>query len=695
MAGFKDVRNHGFVRVAVSVPRVVIGDPLANAEEYLRLMGEAADAGAYYLLFTELGLTGYTCGDLFKSETLQREAVEALGRIVGRSAYGKSAQILTTVGLPLVIDDALYNCAVTFQNGKLLSVMPKKYPPNYREFYEGRYFARSPELRRTTMTLLGQEVLVGTDILIEGGGDSGFILAVDNCEDMWVLASPGDALMLMGGTVRGNVSASNITLQKEEFREMLGIVASGKGNGICMYAAAGPGESTTDHAWDGHAFIAERGAILGRTERFPSDSTLLVLDADIRACTQDRIAQTSFHQNASDERMTVRRVAAPFSPRDDVRRDDAFETFKRTLDPHPFVPADPAERAKRCHDVFMIQATALQRRLECFRPQDRKIVVGISGGQDSTHALLIAAFVMDRMGLPRTNITGVTSPGFGTSGRTYKNSMRLMKTLGITVKRIPITGLATRMYADIGMKDPRNLKDEVARIVSAGLTDEASVRLCTTFENVQAWCRMHVLLATASLHGGIVLGTGDLSELMLGWCTMFGDHASHYGVNAGVPKTLISFMIAHSADVVFKKDTKLRKVLASILDTPISPELLPLDKQGNIAQKTSDKLGPYELHDYFGHAFIRFGFGPRRIARTALAAFDGRYSLTEIKTWLQVFLWRFFANQYKRSCLPDGPKVGVVSVSPRGDLRMPSDMTVAAWMREAETIPDDVQPLAA
>ncbi|TSC82135.1 MAG: NAD+ synthase (glutamine-hydrolysing) [Parcubacteria group bacterium Gr01-1014_20] len=580
-----------------------------------------------------------------------------------------------------MVDDMLFNVAVTFHAGEILAVAPKSYPPEYREFYELRHFARASEAKSKTINLLGQEVPFGNDILIRSLEHPSFVLHTEICEDIWVPIPPSAHAALAGATVLANLSASNITIGKSEYRETLVVGSSGKNLAVQMYSAAGYGESSTDLAWDGDGLIAERGALLVRTERFKRESQSIVTDVDLGNLIQERSRQSSFRENGKDEGREFRTVdlcveSVEFEkPR--LKGKNPFSTpnlfLERKIEKHPFVPTDPAKRDIRCYETFMIQATALARRLEQLPPSMRKVILGVSGGQDSTHALDVAVFATDLLGLPRVSVIGITMPGLGTTDRTKNNAIRLMQALGVTILEIPITPVALEIFRSIG-HDPtvENL----------------------TFENVQAWARKFTELSVACERSGIVLGAGDLSELMLGWTTMFGDHASHYGINAGVPKTLISYLIKWTSDVIYKDQPEVQRVLEDILSTPISPELLSAD-QGQIAQKTEGIIGPYELHDFFGYYFVRFGMSPAKIARMAHHAFGTQYSIAEIKKWLNLFITRFFRSQNKRSCLPDGPKVGLTCVSPRGDWRMPSDADPQIWLDSLESeVPSELPDLS-
>jgi len=662
---FLDVRAHGFARVAVCVPQVRVADPTFNADAHLTLVERVHGQGAHYALCPELGLSGYTCGDLFFQDTLLRATLDALARVAERTT---GWNLLISVGLPLVVDDLLFNCAVTLYRGRPVAVTPKAYPPNYREFYELRWFHPATDARSTEVTLLGNRVPFGTDVLVRAGHLPDFVLHTDICEDLWTPVPPSTIGALSGATVLANLSASNVTVGKWEYRQALVRSSSVKNLAVQLYSAAGFGESTADLAWDGHGLVAERGEIVGETERFSLTGNSVTVDIDLRALVEDRLRQSSWGQNAAHYGRALRIVDVGQDA--DARDAGLYHRFLRRIEPHPFVPADPAKRDIRCRETFLITATSLARRIETLPEDARRVILGVSGGQDSAQALLVAAHAMDLLGLPRSRIIGVTLPGFGTSKRTYANACALVRALGATLREVDIKGIAGEVFASIG-HDPA-VED-------------------VTFENVQAWTRKFLLFSLASHERGIDLGTGDLTELALGFATYGGDHMSHYSVNAGVPKTLVSELIRWAAETIFKDEPEVAAVLRGILETPISPELLRLGRSGEIAQKAEEIVGPYELHDFFLYYFLRFGFGPRRIARMALHAFEGRYPLATIRRWLAVFLERFFANQFKRDCLPDAPKVGSGgSLSPRGDWRMPSDASAAAWRAEVESIPQDV-----
>ncbi|HEV7733543.1 MAG TPA: NAD(+) synthase, partial [Candidatus Binatia bacterium] len=645
-SAFLDVRRHGFARMAVCVPEVRVADPAFNADAHLRLLAQAHADGARYAVCPELGVSGYTCGDLFFQETLLRTVQEALARLATATA---GWDLAVSVGAPVHVDGALYNCAVTLYGGRVVAVAPKAYPPGYREFYELRWFQPAATARVDTIDLLGHAVPFGTDVLVAlpGGG----VLHTEICEDLWTPVPPSAIAALSGATVLANLSASNVTVGKFEYRRDLVRMSSAKNLAVQLYSAAGFGESTTDLAWDGHGLIADRGELLAETTRFALEGTLVTADVDLAALDLDRMRQTSFAQNAGQHGRPLRRVTP--APVQDARDATIFHALRRRVDATPFVPADPTRRDERCREIFLITATALARRLTSLPEGARRIVVGVSGGRDSAQALLVAVHAVDLLGLPRANVVGVTMPGLGTSDGTYRAACALVTALGGTLREVAIGELSGHMFDAIG--------------------HDAAVEN-VTFENVQAWLRKMMLFSIASQVGGIDLGTGDLSELALGFATYGGDHMSHYNVNAGVPKTLISEMIRWSSESIFADEPSVGAALHAVLATPISPELLRPSASGEITQRSEDVVGPYELHDFFLYQLLRFGFGPRRIARLAVTAFDGRYDVAIIRDWLLVFLRRFFASQYKRDCVSGSPKVGSGgSLSPRGDWRMPAD----------------------
>jgi NAD+ synthase (glutamine-hydrolysing) len=662
-AAFLDVRTHGFARVAVCVPEVRVADPAFNADAHLRQLERAHAGGAHYAVCPELGLSAYTCADLFFQEPLLAGVLDALSRVAEASA---AWNLVFSVGVPLVADGVLFNCAVTLHRGRAVAVAPKAHLPNYREFYEPRWFQPAAAAQTSTVELLGESVPFGTDVLIEFSHLPGFVLHTEVCEDLWVPVPPSALAALHGATVLANLSASNVTVGKLDFRRELVRTSAAKNLAVQLYSAAGFGESSADLCWDGHGLIADRGELIAETERFSLAGDIAIADVDLGALAEDRVRQGSFVQNRAVVPQAFRRVT--LRPAADGRDAAVWSRFCRRIDPTPFVPADPGRRDERCREIFLITATALCRRLAALPDGARRVVLGVSGGRDSTQALLVAVHAMDMLGRPRTDLVGVTMPGFGTSDRTYRAACALVRALGATLREVGINEIAGGVFGAIG-HDPA-VED-------------------VTFENVQAWARKLVLFALTSQVGAIDLGTGDLSELALGFATYGGDHMSHYGVNAGIPKTLVSELIRWAAERVFADEPQVVGALRDVLDAPISPELRRPSAAGDITQHTEELVGPYELHDFFLYQFLRFGFGPRRIARTALEAFGGRYTIGEIRGWLLVFLRRFFANQFKRDCVPGAPKVGSGgSLSPRGDWRMPADASVAAWLAEAEAVPE-------
>ena len=639
---------HGFIKTAAVTPKVQVADPEGNAREIIRLAKEAAGNGAKIIVFPELCITGYTCGDLFLQELLLESAKEALLQIIRET---RELDALIFAGLPWEKEGKLYNAAAVFQGGKLLGLVPKTCIPNYGEFYELRHFARGNQEADAVWTDSGDGerdyIPFGTRLLFTCEEMPGLAVAAEICEDVWVPDPPSIHHALAGATVIVNCSASDETTGKDAYREAL--ISGQSARLVCgyIYANAGEGESSQDLVFGGHNLIAENGKILSRSARFKNET--IYADLDIARIVGERRRMTTF-----------------FSRTDAVYTEIGFHLNKeetklsRFIDPAPFVPDDSQDRQKRCEEIFAIQYMGLKKRLE--HTCSRTAVVGISGGLDSTLALLVAVRAFDSLGLPRKGILGVTMPCFGTTDRTYRNACELVRKLGGTLREVDIREAVTTHFRDIG-HDP-----EVHDV---------------TYENSQARERTQVLMDLANQSGGLVIGTGDMSELALGWATYNGDHMSMYGVNAGVPKTLVRHLVRYYADTC--GDPELAATLLDVLDTPVSPELLP-PKDGVIAQKTEDLVGPYELHDFFLYYVLRFGFTPSKIYRLARLAFAGAYGDDTILKWLKTFYRRFFTQQFKRSCLPDGPKVGSVAVSPRGDLRMPSDASAAIWLKELETL---------
>lgn len=634
----------GFLKAAALSPSLRVADCAYNAEQILADLRSAAARGVKLAVFPEFCLTGYTCGDLFLQHTLQQGALNGLQYLLDES---RVLDVVTLVGLPLMVHGKLYNCAAVFCHGQILGIVPKTYLPNYGEFYEKRHFtAGSTEVE--TITVCGQQVPFGTSLLFRCRQMPSFVLGVELCEDLWSALPPSTFHALAGATVIANLSASDETAGKAEYRRAL--VSNQSARLLCgyLYASAGHGESTQDMVFAGHDLIAENGSILAQT--VPFGGGYAESELDFQHMEAERARNTSF-ELSREGYLTV-----------DFDLEPADTVLTRFVDPAPFVPSDPHRRAERCELILRMQADGLAKRLE--HAHAKKAVIGISGGLDSCLALLVAVRAMKQLGRPTTDVLAVTMPCFGTTKRTRSNAEILCDELKVAFQEINIANTVRSHFADIG-------QDETV--------------LDVTFENGQARVRTLELMDLANRTGGLVVGTGDLSELALGWATYNGDHMSMYGVNAAVPKTLVRHLVQYEADIA-ASDT-LHDVLVDILDTPVSPELLPA-KDGEIAQKTEDLVGPYELHDFYLYYVLRCGFGPKKIFRLAKTAFSGRAEYTDavLYKWLRNFYWRFFAQQFKRSCLPDGPKVGSVTLSPRGDWRMPSDACAALWLAELEQI---------
>ena len=635
--------NYGFVKTAVVTPKIRVADVTHNGAEIEKLMIEASKAGARIIVFPELCLTGYTCGDLFSQELLIAGAKKELVRLLEIS---KNVSGLVFVGLPWEHRGKLYNVAAAFESGQLLGIVPKSFLPNSSEFYEARNFTPGKK-GYEYIDFEGELVPFGTSLLFTCENIKNLVVAAEICEDLWTANPPSVSHALHGANVIVNLSASDETTGKSEYRKQL--ISNQSARLFCayLYASAGEGESTTDLVFGGHNLIAENGTILAESERFKSGITYG--DVDVERLTGERRRSTTFvtENPVDDGYLEI-----------DFELEDAPYLLTRFIDPAPFVPSDQKKWEERCEEILAIQAMGLKKRLE--HTNCNHAIVGISGGLDSTLALVVTALAFDFLGKPRSCITAVTMPCFGTTDRTYKNACELTRRLGAEILEVDIKNAVRVHFSDIGQDE--NTHD-------------------VTYENSQARERTQVLMDIANKLGGMVIGTGDMSELALGWATYNGDHMSMYGVNASVPKTLVRHLVRYYADSC--GDEKLSEILLDVLDTPVSPELLP-PKDGEIAQKTEDIVGPYELHDFFLYYILRFGFAPAKIYLLAQAAFAGVYEKAVIKKWLQTFYRRFFSQQFKRSCLPDGPKVGSVSVSPRGDLRMPSDASVRIWMDEIE-----------
>jgi NAD+ synthase (glutamine-hydrolysing) len=655
---FFSLYSHQFARVAVATPRVRIGDPEANLEATLELMRQAAREKAVLAVFPELGLSAYSCEDLFHQQALIDAAEESLRKLLQRS---KAMPLVATVGLPVAVDGQLFNCAAVISQGMLLGVVPKTYLPNYREFYEGRQFTPGDVARRESIELAGQSAAFGSRLLFKVKALPQLVLHVEICEDLWVPAPPSSFSTLAGATVIANLSASNVVIGKDGYRRELVANQSARCLAAYLYSASGQGESTTDLAWDGHALIYENGNLLAESRRFAEEPQLALADVDLGRLLADRMRQNTFAASAlrhRDDLAGFRTVEFPLPlPRGRI-------PLQRKVDPNPYAPSDPASRDARCEEVYRIQVQGLATRLRA--TGTKKIIIGVSGGLDSTQALMVCARVMDELKLPRSNVLAYTMPGFATSSRTRNQAWQLMRAVGATAEEIDIRPSCLQMLKDIGHPYAKGRK--VYDI---------------TFENVQAGERTSHLFRLANFHGGMVVGTGDLSELALGWATYgVGDHMSHYNVNASVPKTLIRYLVAWVADSdEFSADVK--KALHRVLDTTISPELVPG------GQESEATVGPYELQDFHLYYTLRFGYAPTKVAFLAWHAWKGKYGLPEIRKWLGVFLKRFFqTSQYKRSAIPNAPKVGSGgSLSPRGDWRAPSDGSADTWLRDLAKVP--------
>jgi NAD+ synthase (glutamine-hydrolysing) len=682
MSSFHSIYRHGFLRAAVAVPQVRVADPAFNAERTCGLARRASEQGAAVLLFPELGLSSYSSEDLFHQDALLDAALAALATVVEAS---RTLAPVLVVGAPLRFDGQLFNCGLAIYRGRILGITPKSYLPNYREFYEERQFAAARSAMRDEVELLGQSVPMGTRLIYEAEGLPGFVLHTEICEDLWTPIPPSTYAALAGATVLVNLSASNITIGKAEYRRDLCAGQSGRCVAAYLYSAAGPGESTTDLAWDGHALIYENNHLLVESRRFFDGEQIICADIDLERLLQDRMRLTSFHDaiaDHADEVRAVRRVRFPFEVPAGV------SSLLRQVDRFPYVPSDAAARDERCYEAYNIQVHGLMQRLQATGIS--KIVIGVSGGLDSTHALIVAARTMDRLGWPRENILAYTMPGFATSERTRASAQRLMAAVGVSAHEIDIRPSCLQMLADI---DHPFARGEPVYDV--------------TFENVQAGERTSHLFRLANRHGALVLGTGDLSELALGWCTYgVGDQMAHYNVNASVPKTLVQHLIRWVVDSR-QFDDETGAVLRDILATEISPELVPGDSARGPAQRTEDIIGPYELQDFHIYYLTRYGFRPSKIAFLCehawgdatrgswpgdIAESERRaHGLATIKKWLRVLLFRFFqTSQFKRSAMPNGPKVGSGgSLSPRGDWRAPSDAVATVWLQELDrNVPD-------
>ncbi len=647
-------KDLGFLRIAAAVPLLRVADVDFNVGNIIEAMKKARDEGVQVLAFPEMTITGYTLGDLVQHQALLLKAKEGLHRILEASAGNP---MLVTVGMPLEVEQRLFNCAVVLNSGRILGVIPKTLLPSYKEFYEDRWFTSSMDARCDGVELLGEQVPFGTDILFGLRGISSALIGVEICEDLWMPMSPHEHQALAGATVLINLSASNEVLGKADWRQIMVSSESGRCIAAYCYVSSGIGESSNDIVYSGHVLVAENGTVLGESERLSSSAQFIISDIDLERLVHDRRVFTTFHETSRQRenfRIIETEVAEPIANK-----------LWRTIDPHPFVPADPTKRAERCRDIFSMQVAALAQKLSGAKRSH--LVLGVSGGLDSTLALLVAVKTMDFLGLPRANVHAHSLPGFGTTRRTKANATKLCHTLGVSLEQTDIT---------------RTSRSHLRDLKHDGQQD-------VVFENVQARYRTEFFFNKANQLDGIVLGTGDLTEIALGWCTFSGDQLSHYHVNASVPKTLVRFLVRWVADEELAASPA-QNVLYDVLKTPITPELLPAER-GQITQKSEEVIGPVELADFYLYPFIRFGTRPGKILYLADEArkqelFDGKYALNDLHRWLKSFIERFFANQFKRTCFPEGPKVGSVSLSPRGDWRMPSDAETKLWLEDLEAM---------
>jgi len=640
------MENFGFIKVAAAIPAVQVANCTANIVAIEQLIKQASDKGVQLLGFPELCITGYTCADLFHNQLLIEQAEKALAELIQHTAQ---LNIVTIVGLPIRIQNQLFNCAVVFQKGQILGVVPKKHLPNYNEFYEKRWFASASDTTTSELLICGQKVPFGEHLLFEAPEVT---FSIEICEDLWTPIPPSSIDALAGSHIIFNLSASNELIAKNSYLRDLIKQQSARCLAGYVYASAGFGESSTDLLFAGNGLIAENGTLLAENERFSLYEQLIVSEIDIERLQHDRQKNSTFMQGLAHTELDTHITTIPFElPKTTLK-------LTRSVYATPFVPTDE-RMSESCEEILNIQVNALATRLH--HTHITHMVLGISGGLDSTLALLVCARTCDKLGLSRQNIIGITMPGFGTTDRTYQNATKLVTNLGATLREISIKDACNQHFKDIA-HDP-TLHN-------------------VTYENTQARERTQILMDVANQCNGLVIGTGDLSELALGWATYNGDHMSMYAVNNSIPKTLVRYLVRYAASG--ETDKKAQATLLDILDTPVSPELLPADENGLISQKTEDLVGPYELHDFFLYYMLRYGFAPAKIFYLATKAFAQTYDDVCIKKWLKVFLKRFFAQQFKRSCMPDGPKVGSVNLSPRGDWRMPSDASSDLWLNDCD-----------
>lgn len=640
------MKENGFVRVGALVNKLSLGNAIENAKEISRQIKKAYEAGVEIIATPELSLTGYTCGDMFLQDKLVKDSIIGLEYVLSET---KSLNIISIIGMPISTNNALFNCGVVINRGKLLGIIPKTYIPNYKEFYECRWFSSSLNLDINEIELLGQKVPIGCDLLFQDRKNPNITFAIEICEDLWAVTPPSNDYAKSGATIIFNLSSSNELIGKHNYRKNLIFSQSSKTISAYIYASSGMLESTSDILFGGASLIYENGTLLKEGERFLTESNIIYQDIDVLRLVNDRRVNKSF--NFTSDNKIYRRI--------NIDIHNNISKLERKYSKYPFVPKDDILRNERCLEIINIQSSALARRL--IQLNYPKCVIGMSGGLDSTLAFLVTVRAFEKLNLDNKDIIGITMPGFGTTDRTYNNSIKLVESYNATLKEINIKEACTIHMKDIGLNP----------------TD-----ISITYENIQARERTQILMDVANMEKGIVIGTGDLSELALGWCTYNGDHMSMYSVNSSIPKTLIRYLVKWFMDN--EKDIR-HDVLKDILSTPISPELLPPDKYGNIVQKTENSIGPYVLHDFFLYHFLRYGVRPKKLYFLALNTFND-FSREDILNYLKVFINRFFTQQFKRNCVPDGIKVGSISLSPRGDLRMPSDMEYKSYLKELDEL---------
>lgn len=635
------LKEQGFVRVGAVVPKLKVADTEFNCNEIIKQIEIASNNKIQIIVFPELCVTGYTCQDLFEQDTLLEEAENALNKILD---YTNNLDIICIIGMSIKAENQLFNTAVVIQKGKILGIVPKTFIPNYGEFYEKRWFASSKNANKKEIEILDQKVPFGIDLLFKDKENNEICFGIEICEDIWAVEPPSNKLALLGANIIFNLSASNEVIGKKEYRRDLVKMQSAKTISGYVYCSSGVNESTSDVVFSGESMIFENGSCLTNNQRFDFESNMIFTEIDTKRLANDRRKNISFMGDSVDLEYREIKINIP----------DNIENLTREYSKTPFVPEDKKKISEICEEILNIQSYGLAKRL--LHTNINKTIIGISGGLDSTLAFLVIIKAYEILNLPKEKIIAITMPGFGTTSRTHNNSMKLINEYGATFREINITKSSLQHFEDIG--HDKNIKD-------------------VTYENAQARERTKILMDIANKENGLVVGTGDLSELALGWCTYNGDHMSMYSVNASIPKTLVKYIIKWVAD---NSKEECKNIINDILDTPISPELLPPDENGNIEQKTEEQVGPYILHDFFLYHFLRYGAEPKKIYILACKTFKNDFKKEEIKHWLQVFIKRFFTQQFKRNCMPDGPKVGTVSISPRGDLRMPSDASYNIWL---------------